>query len=148
MPAYTTKAVLEGLLPSNLPAEITDAVFAEWIADASAEVDAEVGPDFPVQDSGQKFTDAPGAPSEIERCARWLAGHYGYMRLKELNRSRDVPTNAERYRGWAEAKLRKIRNGEIDLRDSAGEELDTDAPAGMTVEARDQIFTSDVLDLY
>lgn len=148
MPAYTAKSKVEDLLPSSLPSAITDSDFTEWIADASAEVDGEVGRDFPLLESGQKFEDYPDTPLQIELCARWLAASFGYARIKEINRASSDLDSEAKYRRMAEGKLKRIREGEIDVFGGAGEELDADAPAGVVVTARTQIFTATELDKF
>lgn len=148
MPAYTTKAKVEELLPSALPAAITDADFTQWIDDASSEVDDEVGTAFPLLDSGQKFVDAPNTPRAIEQCARWLAGANAFTKLKVVNRTQGGLTQGDRYRQMAEAKLGRIRRGEIDVYGTDGEDLATESAATLVVSTRMQQFTETELDKF
>ncbi len=145
--AYTTQARVEELLPSSISSTIKAAI-PGWITDASREVDGEVGPDYPMGEAGQKFADQPDTPFEIEQCARWLAGHYAYIKIKEVSRASEPFTQGELYRKWAMDKLAKIRRGEIQVFGEEGADLAEDAPAGVSVAARTQVFTQTELDRY
>lgn len=145
--AYTTQAKVEELLPGSISSTLKAAILG-WIADASREVDGEVGPDYPMGDTGQKFADQPDTPFEVELCARWLAGHYAYIKIKEVSRAAEPFTQGELYRKWAMEKLGKIRKGEIQVFGDEGADLAEDAPAGVSVSARSQVFSQTELDKY
>jgi len=142
MPSYTVKSKLESRLPPDLPDDITDADFAEWIEDASKEVDGEVGVNFPVLDSGSKFEDYPDTPFQIQLCAYWLAMSNALERLQEIQQIGAELDDEDTYRKRAMDKLTKIRRGDIDVFGADGEDAATDTPLGIAVEARTQIFTA------
>lgn len=143
MPTYTTTSRVDDLLPSSLPATIDSDDKAQWVADASAMVDGMVGPKYPIQSSGQKFadiTDSPATPAWIELCARWLAAYFGYLKLKEINKaSKSVGMGATYYK-LATEHLKQIREGEIDLYDSAGADLASTETMWSTTQNRDPAF--------
>lgn len=142
MPTYTTTTNLEIHLPAGLPASITTAMKTQWIADASALVDALVGPRYPMLSTGQKFPNisaSPATPPLIELCARWLAAHYGFLKLGEINRSE--PTMATKYLEMARAQLQEIREGEANIYDSTGADLASAETAWSSTKDRDAVFT-------
>ena len=142
MAAYTTTTLLGYLMPSPLPSDVTAGMQAQWIADASAYVDGMVGKRYPMLGDGQKFadiTDSPATPALIELCARWVAAHYGWLKLGEINRTE--ATNATKYLEMADDKLKAIREGEADIYSAAGADLATAETAYSTTEDRDPTFT-------
>lgn len=142
MPTYTTRTALQTLLPSSLPAALTTTLQDQYIADGSAYVDGMVGKRFPILSSNQKFadiTDSPATPALIELCARWVAAHFAWLKLGEINRSE--PTNASRYLEMADAKLKEIRDGEVEILTSAGANAASRVTSYSTTSTRDATFT-------
>lgn len=142
MPTYTSRTALQTLLPASLPAALTTTLQDQYIADGSAYVDAMVGKRFPILSTGQKFADAtasPATPALIELCARWVAGHFAWLKLGEINRSE--ASNATKYLEMADAKLQQIREGQVEIFDSAGANKASRATAYSTTQTRDLVFT-------
>lgn len=142
MPTYTTTTQVEAILPT-LPASITSADKARWIADASGMVDEEVGRRYPVQSTGQKFadiSDSPATPVGIELCARWYAAYFAFLQLREINKSDELNSRASTYFKLAQNRLKMIRQGEIPLHDSTGAELDSTEQVWSSTEERDATF--------
>jgi hypothetical protein len=125
MPTYTTTTDVEALLPASLPAAITTAHKNQWVADASKLVDSLVGPRFSLLSSpaGQKFADSPNAPGLIELCARWLGAYFGFLKLREINKADNVPTQGQTYYELAQVNLQMIRDGVADLYSATGAAL-------------------------
>ena len=143
MPTYTTTSNLEDILPASLPATITTALKNQWIADASAMVDGQVGPRFPMLSTNQKFadiTDSPATPAWIELCSRWLAAYFAFLKLKEVNKTEKLPSQAKTYFDQANKFLEQIRAGKLDVLDSAGADLAASAQIWSSTESRDASF--------
>ena len=141
MPAYASVTDVENLLPSSLPAAITTAHKNQWIADASAMVDGMVGHRFPMLSTSQKFADSPSAPAWIELATRWLAGYFGFLRLREINKSDKTPSQATNYYKLANDSLEKIRDGKIDIYDAAGADLASAETIWSSSEELDPVFS-------
>lgn len=141
MPAYTTSTLVEAMLPSSLPASITAAHKARWISDASAMVDGLVGPRYPMGGTGKKFADAPDTPAWIELCARWLAGYFGFVQLREINKSDKLPSQGQKYFDQATKYLEQIRDGKLDIYDASGAVLASQSDAWSSTETRDKTFS-------
>lgn len=142
MPTYTSRTNLQTLLPATLPSALTTTLQDQYIADGSAYVDGMVGKRFPILSTGQKFanlTASPATPALIELCARWVAGHFAWLKLGEINRSE--ASNAIKYLDMADAKLKQIRDGEVEIFDSTGANAASRATAYSTTETRDATFT-------
>lgn len=142
MSTYTTRTNLQTLLPSSLPATLTTTLQDQYIADASSMVDALVGKRYPMLSTGQKFanvTASPATPTLIELCARWIAAHFSWLKLGEINRSE--ATNATKYLEMAQEQLKEIREGRADIYDSTGANLATETTAWSSTETRDATFT-------
>ena len=105
-------------------------------------VDGMVGPKYPMLGTLQKFADSPSAPAWIELCARWLAAYFGFVQLREINKTDKLPTQASMYFKMAQAALKDIRKGDIDVFDAAGAEMASSAEAYSTTENRDATFTT------
>jgi hypothetical protein len=157
MPTYTTSANVQLELPSTLPTDFVTNNMTTMIADASAIVDAMVGPDyaFSYNSSTEKFPaigDTPATPSIIEKCARLVAAAEGYVRLKEINKlsGKDMETKLRRQ---AEKKLLAIRDGEYGV-SVAGTDLRTSKIDHVTDQhiydssSSDPIFDRDSLDSF
>jgi len=129
MASYTSDAKLLVELPSSLPSTLSSAVRAQYISDASAEVDSRVGPRYGLDyaTNTQRFpdiTDDPATPEVIEQIARWLAAARCYRKLGDINR--DVATGMstpERYEKQAWELLKEIKTGGIQIVDSDGTDL-------------------------
>jgi len=145
--AYTNRTNLQTLLPSVLPADLTTALQDQYISDASAMVDSLVGKRFPMSSNGQKFNDitaSPATPAVIELCARWIAAHFAWLKLGEINRSE--ATNAATYLAMAKAQLQEIREGAVDVYSSTGANLGTYTTAWSNTEDRDPTFRRGVYE--
>lgn len=147
MAAYTSDANLLIELPNSLPSELSSAVRAQYISDASAEVDAWVGIRFGLSyvSGTQKFPDitaSPATPAIIEKQARRLAAALGYRKLGETSRTPTQGTIAEKYEELAWKFLQMIRDGKLDIYDSAGTDLASANPLlSSTTEDLDQDFS-------
>jgi len=140
MASYTSTTNVEALLPSSLPSAIEAADKARWISDASAMVDGLVGPRFPMLSTHQKFADSPSAPALIELCARWLAAYFGFLQLREINKTDKVPSQATQYRKLAEDYLAQIAAGKASIYSSAGADLGSEELVDSTTVDRDPVF--------
>ena len=146
MPTYTTIANVEDLLPDSLPPSITTAMKNQWIADASSIVDGMAGPQFPMLSSNQKFpdiTDSPATPAWIELCARWLGAHFGFLKLRELNKSgaKGGKSQSQSYYDLAEKALKRIRASDVDVFDANGANLASAEQIYSTTTKRDPAFS-------
>ncbi len=142
MPTYTTRTALQTLLPASLPAALTTTLQDQYIADGSAYVDGSVGKRFPILSTYQKFADitaSPATPMLIELCARWVAAHFAWLKLGEINRSE--ASNASKYLDMAEAKLKQIRDGDVEIFTSTGVNAASRPTAYSTTQTRDATFT-------
>lgn len=128
MPTYCTDTRITEELMNNLPSEISAAYRTTQIADASAEVDALAGSNFPLaySSSSQRFpniTDSPATPVLIEKCTIWLACSYIWTTIYATTRfsgDGESETPAERYRRYVTNRsntgmLDKVRSGELQI---------------------------------
>ena len=142
---YTSQSDIEalGLIPSRLPwdEQTTADKIAVWITQSGREIDAGVGPDFPVLSSGWKFSPHPDTPDIVALTCAWLVASYLFQALGVVSRD-DGPPAWVRYREMAERKIADIRMGRIDIFGEDGEATDTDSPTPITVEARPAVTVS------
>ena len=122
---YTTDALVLEHLPSDLPAEYdTAGERATFLARASGYVESAVGPRYPIRTvdgARQKFNDADDTvqtPAIIQDVTAGVAAVY-VMRAMRWAVNLGGPDPAEM---WKEAKadLRDIREGMVQVLDSAG----------------------------
>lgn len=133
---YTSRAHIDslGLVPARLPWDDADAKITAWITQASREIDAGVGPAFPVTDTDYKFDPYPDTPVVVALIAAWVTASYTYQALGVVSRD-DGPPIWARYRDMAEKKLSDIRAGRIDVIGD-GEEKDTGTPTPIVTATR------------
>ncbi len=141
MPSYTTTTDVEALLPDTLPTSITAADKTKWVTDASKMVDGMVGTRFPMLSTNQKFADVTDTPAWIELCARWLGAYFGFLKLREINKSAKNPGQGATYWKMAHDALESIRDGKIDIYDSAGADLASSSVAWSSTDGYDAVFS-------
>lgn len=126
MATYCTDAQVTRWLPDNLPADFDSAAERlAYITEASAQLDAIIGPRFALNASFQKFpdvTDSPATPAVIQLPASLLAAALILLAMGALNLvTRDPKPLEDR----AARTLDAIRNGVMHVTDSAGKEYGT-----------------------
>lgn len=131
---YTSRAEIEsrGYDPM-LKRELEDMEFMGWIADASHDLDSEVGEDYPMQETGFRFDAYPNTPPIIAMVATWLAQAYMLESLGEVTRESSGPSASERLYDRAMKKLADIRERKAPVYSRAGVRIDTALPAPVSV---------------
>ncbi len=139
MATYCTDAQVTRWLPQNPPSTVdTSAERLDYITAASDLVDAAVGPRFVLNASFQKFDDSPTTPAVIQLVASQLAA---WLVLKAIGAFNLVGRDPNPLRDDAYRLLAEIRNGVMQVQDSAGVEFGTMNVSKSTTEDYTPVFT-------